>query len=93
MPMEFDGIKSSITLLDKKANLEAYMEQFKHMRTLLTLLRILFLGRIGSISYVLPIRQNIDILNRDNTRVHTPNVHTNIWKENVNVQTPILNFV
>ena len=33
--------------------------------TLLTLLRILFLGRIGSISYVLPIRQNIDILNRD----------------------------
>ena len=33
--------------------------------TLLTLLRIPFLGRIGSISYVLPIRQNIDILNRD----------------------------
>ena len=33
--------------------------------TLLTLLRILFLGQIGSISYVLPIRQNIDILNRD----------------------------
>ena len=27
--------------------------------------RILFLGRIGSISYVLPIRQNIDILDRD----------------------------
>ena len=33
--------------------------------TLLTLLRILFLGRIASISYVLPIGQNIDILNRD----------------------------
>ena len=33
--------------------------------TLLTLLRILFLGRIGSIGYVLPIRQNIGILNRD----------------------------
>ena len=33
--------------------------------TLLTLLRILSLGRIGSIRYVLPIRQNIDILNRD----------------------------
>ena len=33
--------------------------------TLLTLLRIPFLGWIGSISYVLPIRQNIDILNRD----------------------------
>ena len=33
--------------------------------TLLTLLRIPFLGRIGSISYVLPIRQNIDILNID----------------------------
>ena len=24
---------------------------------------------------------------------HTPNVQTNIWKENVNVQTPRLNFV
>ena len=33
--------------------------------TLMTLLRIPFLGQIGSISYVLPIRQNIDILNRD----------------------------
>ena len=33
--------------------------------TLLTLLRIPFFGRIGTISYVLPIRQNIDILNRD----------------------------
>ena len=33
--------------------------------TLMPLLRILFLGRIGSISYVLPIQQNIDILNRD----------------------------
>ena len=31
----------------------------------MTLLRIPFLGRIGSISYVLPIGQNIDILNRD----------------------------
>ena len=29
------------------------------------MLRILFLGRIGSISYGLPIRQNIDTLNRD----------------------------
>ena len=38
--------------------------------TLLTLLRIPFLGRIRSISYVLPIRQNIDILNRD-IRVNT----------------------
>jgi hypothetical protein len=37
----------------------------KKLITLLTLLRILFLGRIGSISYVLRIRQNIDILNRD----------------------------
>ena len=33
--------------------------------TLLTLLRIPFLGRIGSISYVLPIWQNINFLNRD----------------------------
>jgi hypothetical protein len=33
--------------------------------TLLTLLRILFLGRIGSISYVLPIRQNINITDRN----------------------------
>ena len=40
-------------------------EDGKNMNTLLTLLRILFLGRIGSIRYVLPIRQNIDILNRD----------------------------
>ena len=39
--------------------------EFSFIHTLLTLLRILFLGRIGSISYVLPIRQNIDILNRD----------------------------
>ena len=39
--------------------------QQAEVHTLLTLLRILFLGRIGSISYVLPIRQNIDILNRD----------------------------
>ena len=43
--------------------------------TLLTLLRILFLGRIGGISYVVPIWQNIDILNRDirvgfNARAH-----------------------
>jgi hypothetical protein len=38
--------------------------------TLMTLLRIPFLGRIGCISYVLPIRQNIDILNRD-IRVET----------------------
>ena len=39
--------------------------QYFNVLTLLTLLRILFLGRIGSISYVLPIRQNIDILNRN----------------------------
>ena len=31
---------------------------------------ILFFGRIGSISYVLPIRQNSDILNRDIRVVH-----------------------
>ena len=39
--------------------------RYQTVATLLTLLRIPFLGRIGSISYVLPIRQNIDILNRD----------------------------
>ena len=38
---------------------------FEGAGTLLTLLRILFLGQIGSISYVLPIRQKFDILNRD----------------------------
>ena len=34
--------------------------------TLMTLLRILFFGRIGSTKLVLPKWQNIDILNRDN---------------------------
>ena len=32
----------------------------------MTLLRILFFGRIGSTKLVLPKWQNIDILNRDN---------------------------
>ena len=36
------------------------------MHTLMTLLRILFFGRIGSTKLVLPKWQNIDILNRDN---------------------------
>ena len=45
--------------------------------TLLTLLRIPFLGRIGSISYVLPIRQNIDILNRD---IRVINTHLTLRK-------------
>ena len=51
------------------APLDNFLKCLEHI-TLLTLLRILFLGRIGSISYVLPIRQNIDILNRD-IRVNT----------------------
>ena len=51
--------------LDKMAELSGLQPLGLYVSTLLTLLRILFLGRIGSISYVLPIRQNIDILNRD----------------------------
>ena len=46
-------------------NILNLVDVFLNLSTLLTLLRILLLGRIGSISYVLPIRQNINILNRD----------------------------
>ena len=53
----------------KNAPPESFSAHTDKLHTLLTLLRIPFLGRIGSISYVLPIRQNIDILNRD-SRVH-----------------------
>ena len=69
-------INQSYRIKDHKLKLIKNKAQYKHLSecnkvpTLLTLLRILFLGRIGSISYVLPIRQNIDILNRD-MRVHT----------------------
>jgi hypothetical protein len=38
--------------------------------TLISLLRILFIGRIGSTKLVLPKWQNIDILNRDNRVGH-----------------------
>ena len=64
-------INQSYRIKDHKLKLIKNKAQYKHLSecnkvpTLLTLLRILFLGRIGSISYVLPIRQNIDILNRD----------------------------
>ena len=64
-------INQSYRIKDHKLKLIKNKAQYKHLSecnkvpTLLTLLRILFLGRIGSISYVLPIRQNMDILNRD----------------------------
>ena len=64
-------INQSYCIKDHKLKLIKNKAQYKHLSecnkvpTLLTLLRILFLGRIGSISYVLPIRQNMDILNRD----------------------------
>ena len=57
--MKKQGIFTNNTFILKKVNKQIFDS------TLLTLLRILFLGRIGSISYVLLIRQNIDILNRD----------------------------
>ena len=64
-------INQSYRIKDHKLKLIKNKAQYKHLSecnkvpTLLTLLRILFLGQIGSISYVLPIRQNMDILNRD----------------------------
>ena len=64
-------INQSYRIKDHKLKLIKNKAQYKHLSecnkvpTLLTLLRILFLGRIGSISYVLPIQQNMDILNRD----------------------------
>ena len=43
--------------------------------TLMTLLRILLFGQIGSTKLVLPKWQNIDILNRDNRVFHFIQLH------------------
>jgi hypothetical protein len=58
--------KSTKTIGSYAGHGHEYRHSLIYTITLMTLLRILFFGRIGSTKLVLPIWQNINILNRDN---------------------------